>query len=126
MPNNERDVLEDKVFTKTAFAIRIDQLEAQIKWEREQRANLQKQLSDMTKQFHLLNMTLTQIITVTEQDSNDFWKVLSSYLPQNCVEILEKLTQYGKPVTHGLSQALRYYGMKKIGGKDEIKNKTTS
>lgn len=113
-----KDVLEDKVFTKTAFALRIDQLEAGIKWERQLREQKDAELQTMHRQFQELSLSLGKLSQVSMAESEEFWAVLLKYLPKEFMEKLDCVTERGKlaPTFHnGLVQALKVFGISKIG-----------
>lgn len=121
----KKDVLtDDKVFTKTAFAVRIDQLEAGIKWERSQIEAKNRQIFDLSRQFQLMSISLSKIATASENEGRCLWIDVLKYLPPDFKNKLEAAVNDndGKPAkifVDALVQALKVYGMSRIG---EIKN----
>ena len=116
------DILKDKVFTKTAFAVRIDILESGIQEERELRARMEHELLQMRNQFLKLSVSNSKLMNVSIAEAENFWATARKYMPEQISSALACVEENGKPqisFISSLAQALRVYGMEKIGSKEK-------
>lgn len=104
-----KDVLKDDPFTKTQFAVRIDQLEAGIAFERKLNAEKDRQLRDMAEQFKHLSQKMSVSTQVSQGEINWFANHLIAMLDEESGAKLQTISQ----INSALGMSLRaFLGMR--------------